>query len=76
MPAEELLTSGDVGIIPWVPLTHSEGPPRDLLQRCRDLIDREASHQERPNLLAVTQVLTNLRFPDPQLLILFEGDKS
>jgi predicted transposase YdaD len=73
VPAEELLAVGDVGIIPWVPLTHFEGPPRDVLQRCRDRIDREASHQERPNLLAVTQVLTKLRFPDPQFLALFGG---
>ncbi|HTU90171.1 MAG TPA: hypothetical protein VMF69_08870 [Gemmataceae bacterium] len=73
VPAEELLAAGDVGIIPWVPLTRFEGSPRDILQRCRDRIDREAPHQERPSLLAVTQVLTKLRFPDPQLLTLFGG---
>lgn len=73
VPAEELLAAGDVGIIPWVPLSRFEGPPRDILQRCRDRIDREAPHQERRNLLAVTQVLTKLRFPDPQLLMLFGG---
>src|SRR6185437_4346052 len=73
VPAEELLAAGDVGIIPWVPLTRFEGPPRDILQRCRDRIDREARHEERRGLLAVSQVLTGLRFPDPQLLALFGG---
>lgn len=73
VPAEELLAAGDVGIIPWVPLGQYEGSPRDLLQRCRDRIDREARHNEHRNLLAVTQVLTKLRFPDPQLLALFGG---
>lgn len=73
VPAEELLAAGDVGIIPWVPLTRFEGPPRDILQRCRDRIDREARHEERRSLLAVSQVLTRLRFPDPLLLALFGG---
>lgn len=73
VPAEELLAAGDVGMIPWVPLTRFDGPPRDILQRCRDRIDREASQQEHRNLIAVTQVLTKLRFPDPQLLTLFGG---
>ena len=27
--AEPLLAAGDVGLIPWVPLTHFEGPPGD-----------------------------------------------
>jgi hypothetical protein len=71
--AEELLAAGDVGLLPWVPLTRFEGPPRDLLQRCRERIDRQARHDERANLLAVSQVLTKLRFPDPQLLALFGG---
>ena len=70
---EELLAAGDVGILPWVPLTHFEGPPRDILQRCRDRIDREARQEEHANLLAVSQVLTKLRYPDPQLLALFGG---
>lgn len=75
VPAEELLVAADVGILPWVPLARFEGSPRDILQRCRDRIDREASYQERGNLLAVSQVLTKLRFPDPQLLALFGGRK-
>jgi len=73
VPAEELLAAGDVGIIPWVPLTHFEGPPREILQRCRERIDRQARHEERGSLLAVSQVLTSLRFSDPQLLTLFGG---
>lgn len=76
VPAEELLAAADVGILPWVPLTRFEGPPRDILQRCRDRIDRETAHEERRSLLAVSQVLTRLRFPDPQLLGLFGGRQT
>ena len=47
-----------------------------ILQRCRDRIDREATQQEHRNLLAVTQVLTKLRFPDPHLLTLFGGRQT
>src|SRR5215210_879136 len=31
--AEDLLTAGDVGLIPWVPLAHFSGPPTRLLQQ-------------------------------------------
>ena len=41
LSAEELLAAPSVGIVPWVPLAQSEGPPEILLQRCRDRIERE-----------------------------------
>ncbi len=61
--------------MPWVPLAQFEGPPEALLQRCRERIDREAGAQ-RENLLAVTQVLAGLKFPQPELLALFGGGKA
>lgn len=75
VPAEQLLAADDVGLIPWVPLTHFEAPPEVMLQECRQRIDQQAAVAEHANLLAVTQVLARLRYPDPQLLSLFGGRK-
>jgi hypothetical protein len=73
VPAEPLLATGDPGVIPWVPLMAFSGPPEPVLRRCREVIDQQASSAERANLLAVTQVLTKLRYNDPALLALFGG---
>jgi hypothetical protein len=64
-----------VGVVPWVPLMAHEGPPKPLLRRCRERIDREGGEQ-RPNLLAVTQVLMQLKFIQPALLELFGGSRT
>jgi hypothetical protein len=71
--AESLLDTGDLGVIPWVPLTQFEGPPDPILAECRRQIDARASPDERANLLAVTQILTRLRYNDPKLLEIFGG---
>jgi hypothetical protein len=73
LPAEELLAAEDVGLIPWVPLTDFGGPPDRLLRRCRERIDQQAVPKEQVNLLALTQVMARLRYPDPQLLTLLGG---
>jgi len=77
LPAEQLLAANDVGLVPWVPLTQFAGAPEVLLQECRQRIDAQAPAEERANLLAVTQVMTRLRYKDLQLLALFlEENKS
>ena len=68
IPAEELLQAGDVGLIPWVPLTDFADPPETMLQRCREAIEEHAPPGEKANLLAVTQVLAYLRYNDVGLL--------
>jgi hypothetical protein len=68
VPAESLLAAGDVGLIPWVPLTQFEGPPETILRKCRERIDHDAPPNEHENLLAVTQFLAHLRYNDPRLL--------
>ena len=73
LPAAEFLVQSDVGVTPWVPLMHFDGPPESLLERCAEKIEREAHPKERADLLAVSQVMTGLRFPDPELLRLFGG---
>jgi hypothetical protein len=55
VPAGALLAAGQVGLIPWVPLTKYIETPRSMLQRCRLAIDQHAVGAERANLLAVTQ---------------------
>jgi hypothetical protein len=42
LPAEELLAGNDPGLLPWVPLTHFDGPPEPVLERCREQSDRRA----------------------------------
>jgi hypothetical protein len=76
LPAAALLAAHDVGLIPWVPLCWFDGPPEPVLQQCRQRIDAQASPQEHGNLLAVTQVFTALRYPDPKLLALLGGRKA
>jgi hypothetical protein len=76
IPAEQLLAAGDVGMIPWVPLSYIEGPPEPVLRECRARIDAQAPPGERENMLAVTQVLARLRYNDPGILELFGGRQS
>jgi hypothetical protein len=73
LPAEKLLEAHDVGLIPWIPLTDFAGPPEIVIQRCRDAIEQNAAAGEKANLLAVTQVLTHLRYNDPELLTILGG---
>jgi hypothetical protein len=73
IPAEELLQAGDVGLIPWVPLTDFTDAPETMLQRCRESIDQHAPPGEKANLLAVTQVFSFLRYNDLGLLTILGG---
>jgi hypothetical protein len=75
LEADDLLQSDDPGLAPWIPLTQSESPPEQLLEKCRDLIERKALAEEKANLLAVTQIMTILRYNDTRLLQLLGGGK-
>jgi hypothetical protein len=76
VPAAELLAVQDVGLIPWVPLAEFTGPPEPMLEQCRQWIEQQAPHGQQAGLLAVTQVMTHLRFPDPGLLTLLGGERA
>lgn len=71
--AEDLFAIGDVGLIPWVPLTRSSEPPDVLMARCRDRIVSESSGADRAGLEAVTQILASLAFPNRRFFDLFGG---
>jgi len=73
LEAEELLAAGDVGVVPWVPLMRFDGPPEILLERCRERIEAQAHPKDQANLLAVSQVMTRLKFPQPEMLALLGG---
>jgi hypothetical protein len=61
VPAEDLLATGDVGLVPWVPLARYDGPPEALLRQCRERIERQGKPGERDNLLAITRVMAEAR---------------
>jgi hypothetical protein len=73
LPAEQLLVATDAGAVPWATLARYDGPPAELLERCRERIEQRAPAGDRENLLAVSQVLAQLKFPQPDLLALLGG---
>jgi hypothetical protein len=68
VPAAPVLASGDVGMIPSVPLMQTAEPPEVVVRRCREIIDQHAPTEERESLITVTQVFTRLRYKDANLL--------
>ncbi|WP_165230380.1 hypothetical protein [Aquisphaera insulae] len=76
IPAEDLLATGDVGVLPWVSLSKIEGPPGPIFSRCRERIIREAPTDERESLMAISQVLARLRYHEETLFQLLGGRKA
>lgn len=75
LDAESLLADGDAGLIPWVPLAQSNRPPEELVSRCVDHIGRVPDATERQGLLAVTQIMAGLAFPDRRFPEFLRGSK-
>ncbi|MCI0701181.1 MAG: hypothetical protein L0241_08865 [Planctomycetia bacterium] len=73
LEAEALLAVGDVGLVPWVSLTRTTLEPEELMTRCRDRIVQVPDANDRAGLIAVTQILAGLAFPDRRFLNLFGG---
>jgi hypothetical protein len=76
LKAEELFAANEVGVLPLVPLTQFDGPPEPVLRHCRRRIDDLAPEKQRANYLAVSQVLTRLRYNDAELLAIFGGSQA
>jgi hypothetical protein len=76
LPAAKFLEEGDVGAVPWITLMDFPGPPEALLERCAEKIEREAHPKDRADLLVVSQVMSELRFPNPELLSLLKGKQA
>ena len=73
LDAEQLLSVGDVGLIPWVPLTRTTLAAEELMIRCRDRLAQVTDPADRAGLIVVTQILAGLAFPDKRFLNLFGG---
>jgi predicted transposase YdaD len=73
LDAEDLFAAGDVGLIPWVPLTRTTQPPEQLLARCRDRLAAVPDANDRAGLMVVAQILAGLAYPDRRVLDLFGG---
>jgi hypothetical protein len=76
LPAMKFLDEAGPGAVPWITLMDFPGPPEELLERCADKIEREAHPKDRADLLAVSQVMTGLRFPNSELLRLLGGKET
>ncbi len=76
VPADDLLAAGDVGLIPWVPLTQFDESAETIMRECRERIDRDAPPNEHENMLAVTQLLAGLRYNDPKLFQILGGRRA
>jgi hypothetical protein len=76
LEAEALLSACDAGLIPWVPLAHTTDTPEALMKRCRDRLATVADPKDRAGLMAVTQILAGLAFPDKRFLDLFGGAQA
>jgi hypothetical protein len=73
LPAKRFLAQADVGVLPWVPLMEMDGPPRPIVEQCVERIEREADPGQQGDMLAITEVMTGLRFPGSELVSLFQG---
>ena len=76
VPADDLLATGDVGVVPWLPLAKFDGPPEPIIRECRARIDQGGLPVEHENLLAVTQFLAHLRYNDEALFEILGGRRS
>ncbi|MCI0699517.1 MAG: hypothetical protein L0241_00330 [Planctomycetia bacterium] len=76
LEAETLFNAGDPGLIPWVPLTKTALTPDQLMTQCRDRLVQVPDLNDRAGLMAVTQILAGLAFPDKRFLDLFGGAEA
>jgi hypothetical protein len=73
LEARDLLDTGDIGLIPWVPLTRSDQPIGEVLAECVARIGRVDIATERAGLIAVTYLLTSFAHPKINLFSIFGG---
>jgi hypothetical protein len=74
--AADLLATGDLGLIPWVPLADFDDPPETIFRECRARIDRDAPPDEHESLLVVIHFLAGLKYNDRRLFEVLRGRQA
>jgi hypothetical protein len=69
--AQQLLDLDQPGVLPLVPLTRFDEEPAEMLERCRERIDRLAPPDQRDNLLAIAATMTAFRYNRDALFDIF-----
>ncbi|MBY0227930.1 MAG: hypothetical protein K2W96_01485 [Gemmataceae bacterium] len=62
--AEAVLSGSEAGLLPLVPLMGFDGPPKVLMERCRERIEALAPADERENMLAIAATRALFRYND------------
>lgn len=73
LDAEDLFALNDPGLVPWITLSRTEQPPREFLQRCRDLLDLAPPTERVSELKAVTSVFASIRYNEIDVAEFFSG---
>jgi predicted transposase YdaD len=76
IPAADLLATGDIGLIPLVPLSQFDGPVEPILEECRERIERDAPAKEKGDLTVVTHFFAGLKYNDSRLFQKLGGTKA
>jgi hypothetical protein len=63
-------------VLPWGPLMNITGPVELILERCAERIQREAQPKDRTDMLVISQVMAEIRFPGLDLLTIFGGKNA
>ena len=76
VPAEQLLTLDEVGLMPLLPLTQSKQAPETLVQQSKERIQRQASASEQPTLLTITAIMASQRSGTVEEMVAHLGRKE
>ena len=71
LPAQQLLDLNQPGVLPLVPLTQFSEEPAEMLEMCRERIDRLAPPDQRDNMLAIAATMTAFRYNESSLFDIF-----
>ena len=71
LPAQRLLDLNQPGVLPLVPLTQFSEEPAEMMELCRERIDRLAPPEQRDNLLAIAATMTAFRYNESALFDIF-----
>ena len=74
--ADELLATGDPGLVPWATLGRTALPAEPFLTECRRVVEERAPKEDVEPLLTVTGILARLRYDREVIDAIFLGSKG